>query len=217
MDLIIWGAGEHGKVVLDVARSTRCFERIVFLDDDAGKARLTFCDCLVIGGPAELRRLSKRAFIVAVGDNCTRARCFTRALDQGLLPSTLLHPTAVVSPSAHVGPGTVVMPGAIVNAGAVIGANCIINSGAIVEHDCRIGAHVHVSPRVALGGGVKVEQLAHIGIGAVVLPGAVVGEESIVGAGAVVLREAPARCTVVGVPARILSVEPNAYKTAEAT
>jgi maltose O-acetyltransferase len=51
---------------------------------------------------------------------------------------------------------------------------------------------------------VCVKSFAHIGIGAVVLPGATVGEESIVGAGAVVLREAPARSTSVGVPARTL-------------
>lgn len=207
MDLVIWGAGGHGKVVLDVARSTRCFERIVFLDDDSGRVGLTFCDCPVIGGPQELCRLSGTAFVVAVGDNRTRARCFSRALDHGLLPATLVHPTAVVSSSAEIGAGTVVMPGVIVNAGAAIGENCIANSGAIVEHDCSIGAHVHLSPRVVLGGGVVVEQLAHVGIGAIILPGTIVGEESIVGAGAVVLQEAPARCTVVGVPARILSYE----------
>lgn len=33
MDLVIWGAGGHGKVVLDVASSTGRFERIVFLDE----------------------------------------------------------------------------------------------------------------------------------------------------------------------------------------
>jgi hypothetical protein len=32
--LIIWGAGGHGKVVLDVARSTARFERIFSGDDD---------------------------------------------------------------------------------------------------------------------------------------------------------------------------------------
>jgi acetyltransferase-like isoleucine patch superfamily enzyme len=52
---------------------------------------------------------------------------------------------------------------------------------------------------------VSIGQLAHVGIGAVVLPGAEIGEESVVGAGAVVLKEAPARCTVVGVPAKVRS------------
>jgi acetyltransferase-like isoleucine patch superfamily enzyme len=75
-----------------------------------------------------------------------------------------------------------------------------------VEHDCRVGAHVHISPRVVLGGAVSVGPFAHIGIGAIVLPGAVIGDEAVVGAGAVVLKEAPARCTVVGVPAKLLAL-----------
>jgi len=209
MDLVIWGAGGHGKVVLDVACSTRSFDRIVFLDDDSGKAGLTFCDCPIIGRPEDLRHLSGTVFIVAVGDNRARARCFGRAQDQGLLPATLVHSTAVVSPSADIGAGTVIMPGVIVNAGSAIGENCIVNSGTIVEHDCHIGAHVHLSPRVVLGGRVAVGRFAHVGIGATVLPAAIVGEESIVGAGAVVLKEAPARGTVVGVPARSLSYQRN--------
>jgi len=202
--LVIWGAGGHGKVVLDTARSTGCFERIVFLDDDSGIAGRTFCDCSLIGGPDELHCFTGSAFIVAVGDNRARARCFYRALESGLLPRALVHKTAVVAPSASIGRGTVVMPGVIVNAGAVIGENCIMNTGAIIEHDCKIEAHVHISPGAVLGGGVRVETLAHVGIGAIVLPGAIVGEESVVGAGAVVLREAPPRCTVVGVPAKAL-------------
>jgi acetyltransferase-like isoleucine patch superfamily enzyme len=51
---------------------------------------------------------------------------------------------------------------------------------------------------------VSVGSLAHVGIGAIVLPSATVGDESVVGAGSVVLREVSAKCTVVGVPAKVL-------------
>src|ERR1039458_952909 len=203
--LLIWGAGGHGKVVLDVARSTGRFERIVFMDDDSARAGLPFCDYPLVGGPEQLHRFAGSAFVIAIGDNRTRSRCYSRALENGLLPTALVHAATVIAPSASIGPGTVIMPGVIVNAGAVIGENCIVNTGAIIEHDCRIEVHVHISPRVVLGGGVSVGPLAHVGIGAVVLPGATVGEQSVVGAGAVLLREAPARCTVVGVPARALA------------
>ncbi len=202
--LLIWGAGGHGKVVLDVARSTGRFEQIVFLDDDPPKSGGLFCGCAVISRAEPLQRAAAGEFIVAVGDNRTRERCFRRALEHGLSPVSIVHASAVIAGSARIGLGTVVMPGAVVNAGAVIGDDCIVNSAAVVEHDCTIGSHVHLSPRVALGGGACVGSFAHVGIGAVVLPRAVIGEEAIVGAAALVLKEVPPRVTVVGVPAKAL-------------
>ncbi len=202
--LVLWGASGHGKVVLDVGRSQGLFESIVFVDDRYQELGSSFCLCPVLGDQQALPSLRGCSFLVSIGDNKQRARCYEIALSQGMLPATLIHRTAVLAPSAVVGCGTVVMPGVIVNAGAVIGENCIINTGAIVEHDCRIADHVHISPRVALGGGVSVGSLAHVGIGAIVLPSATVGDESVVGAGSVVLREVSAKCTVVGVPAKVL-------------
>lgn len=201
-NLLIWGAGGHGKVVLDIARCAGCFDLIAFLDDDPAKAGRVFCDCPLLGGHTRLHQFAGSGFVVAVGDNRTRARCFARGREGGLIPTKLVHPTAIIASSVVIGTGTVVTPGAIINAGAAIGENCIINTGAIVEHDCRIESHVHISPRVVLGGGATVGTYAHVGIGAIVLPRATIGEESIVGAGAVVLKEAPAGRTVVGVPAK---------------
>ncbi len=200
--LLIWGAGGHGKVVLDTARSTGKFELIVFLDEDTQRASRKYCECSLVGGVESLHRFVGSAFIIAVGDNRARARCFESALRNGLLPVALIHATAVVSPSASIGRGTVVMPRAVINANTVIGENCIINSGAIIEHDCIIGADSHISPGAILGGGVHVGRMSHVGIGAIVLPCGIVGEETVVGAGAVVLKQAPSHCTVVGVPAK---------------
>lgn len=203
--LAIWGAGGHGKVILDIARSIHRFDRIVFLDDDPGKSGAKFCDCDVIGGIDRLRDFGRTEIIIAIGDNRTRARCFKQALKEGHSAVVLIHPSALLAPSASIGPGTAVMPGAIVNAGTSIGENCILNTASVVEHDCIVGEHVHVSPRAALGGNVRIGPFAHIGIGSVVLPGATIGEESIVGAGAVVLKQAPAHCTMIGVPAKTLT------------
>lgn len=201
--LAIWGAGGHGKVVIDIAAEGARFGPICFLDDDAEKSGTALCGYPVLGGPEMLRRLAGSWFVIAVGGNEMRARRFDLARAAGLCPAVLVHSTAAVSPLAAIGEGTVVMPGAVINAGAAIGPNCIINSGAIVEHDCRIGANAHISPRAALGGAARVGDFAHVGMGAVVLPGASIGPRCIVGAGAVVLREAPAHTTVIGVPARV--------------
>jgi len=46
---------------------------------------------------------------------------------------------------------------------------------------------------------------AVIGAGATLLPGVVIGEDAVIGAGSVVTRDVPAQCTVMGVPAKIVS------------
>src|SRR4051794_8602217 len=183
----LWGAGGHGKVVLDIARNCAQFESICFFDDHRDKQGTRFCGYAVVGGQTELRLFAMNWFLVALGNNRARSRCFELASKADLKPRVLIHSSAAVSPSASIGAGTVIMPGAIINAGASIGQNCIINTGAIIEHDCETGAHVHISPRVVLGGGVIIHDYVHVGIGATILPWTTIGQESVVGAGAVVL------------------------------
>ena len=207
-DLVLWGASGHGKVVLDVARGMGRFKTISFIDDACEEPAREFCGCQVFGASRYLQLLKDKGcsqYLVSIGKNEMRAACFQRAFDHGLLPATLVHPSAVISESARLENGTVVMAKVVINAGAQIGKNCIVNTAAVVEHDCRVGDHVHLSPGVLLGGGVTVHPFAHVGIGAIALPGAEIGEGAIVGAGAVVLHSVPPGATVVGVPARVLA------------
>jgi acetyltransferase EpsM len=206
-DLVLWGAGGHGKVVLDIARAMGGFGTISFIDDAYEGPGNEFCDCEVFEAGRYLQSLKDKVrpqYVVSIGRNEMRASCFQTALEHRLLPVTLVHPSAVISQSARLEDGTVVMAKVVINAGAQIGKNCIVNTAAVVEHDCRVGDHVHLSPGVLLGGDVTVHSFAHVGIGAIALPGAEIGEGAIVGAGAVVIHSVPAGATVVGVPARPL-------------
>lgn len=206
-DSVLWGAGGHGKVVLDVARAMGGFGTISFIDDACEGSGREFCDCQVFGASRYLQLLKGKGcsqYLVSIGKNEMRAACFQRALEHDLLPATLVHPSAVISESARLEDGTVVMAKVVINAGAQIGKNCIVNTAAVVEHDCRVGDHVHLSPGVLLGGAVTVGKSAHIGIGAVVLPGVHIGDSAVVGAGSVVLKSVPPGATVAGVPSRPL-------------
>jgi sugar O-acyltransferase (sialic acid O-acetyltransferase NeuD family) len=216
--MYLWGAGGHGKVVLDVVRLALAPEEMVFVDDDPARVG-SFCGCpvrlfqsvveekatLPYGRASVVSEFSVVGqFIVSIGDNRTRAAKFVMAADHGFTPVTAVHPSAWVSCSAEVRCGTVVMPRVVINCDVVIGRDCIVNTAAVIEHDCVIGDHAHISPGAVLGGGVSVGAYAHVGLNASVLPGISIGEGSVVGAGAVVVKDVPAGVTVAGVPARII-------------
>jgi sugar O-acyltransferase (sialic acid O-acetyltransferase NeuD family) len=203
-NLIIWGSGGHGRVILDIAMAMACFDRIAFYDDNDLSGAETGGVPVLSGGIRAIRSSGFNACVIAIGSNSVRAQRFQEAIDAGLEPMSCVHPTSCISERARVGAGSVVMPRAVINSSAQIGADSIVNTGAVVEHDCIIGDHVHLSPGVLLGGNVTVHSFAHVGIGAVVLPGVEIGASSIVGAGAVVVRSVATGTTVIGVPARAL-------------
>src|SRR4051794_18657972 len=199
-NLIVWGTGGHAKVVHDAARAAG-YVNFQFADDRA-QVDAELYNCKVSRPEAIGVQHIPPAFVIAIGSNVVRSRCYAQAIRFGWEPVTLVHPSAVLSPSCKVGPGSVVLARAVINAGAVIGDNCIINTAAVVEHDCRIGNHVHISPSATLAGSVQIGALAHVGANACVLPERKVGECAVVGAGAAVSRNIPPYRTAVGVPAR---------------
>ena len=196
MRLLVVGAGGHAKVVIDAAEEAG-FEIAGIIGTAADAPE-------ILGHPVSLSSegLQADGFIVAIGDNSTRARYFAEYARAGLRPLSVSHPSAIVGKDVSIGDGTFVAAGVIVNAGARIGADAILNTGCTVDHDCVIGEHSHIGPQVALCGAVTLGEGVLFGVGSCASPRASVGAWSVVGAGAAVVGELPARTVCVGVPAR---------------
>jgi sugar O-acyltransferase (sialic acid O-acetyltransferase NeuD family) len=188
--IAVFGAGGHGKVVIDAIENCHNLQVACIVDDDIG-VRGPYFGYSISGGRETLisRRDSIDAVIVAIGDNRARIMVARWLSSQGFATQTIIHPAAVVAASAKIGTGTLVMPGAVINADAHIGANTIINTGAIIEHDCIVGDGVHIAPRAVLCGGVSVGDNALVGAGAVVLPNVTIGSGNLVKAGTVAKKD----------------------------
>lgn len=103
-------------------------------------------------------------------------------------------------------------------AGAEIPLGCDIGGGLLLPHPNGIVIHpdVHIGPnclifqQVTLGsaeprvGVPRIGGHVDIGAGAKVLGSVTLGDHSRVGANAVVVTDVPDRCTVVGIPARLI-------------
>lgn len=207
MDIVLIGAGGHGKVVLDILQCEGKHRIIGFLDADVSLHDTEVAGVPVLGGINQLHKLKSkkvRGAIVSIGDNRVRLQYAREASEAGLDLIQAVHPRAVVSRSARLGRNVVVAASAVICADAVIGDSCIINTAAVIDHETIIGEAVHVCPGANLAGRVRVEDLVMIGMGANIIQCLTVGARSVIGAGTVVLKDIPPDCTAVGVPARIV-------------
>jgi UDP-perosamine 4-acetyltransferase len=207
MDVVIVGAGGHGKVVLDILRGGGAYRVAGYLDADTTLAHTEVGGVPVLGQVnllPKLRHQKIRAAIIAIGDNRVRASYAKLVAAAGLEMISAIHPAASVSPTAQIGTNTVIAAGALVCTEVKLGDSVIVNTGAVIDHECEVGEASHICPGVVLAGRVRVGEGAFVGLGARVLPCLSIGEHAVIGAGATVIRDVPAGATVVGTPARLL-------------
>lgn len=197
--VIIIGAGGHGKVIADIIRS--CGDRVLGFLDDSSDPPETVCGIPVLGRSEDYVNYPEAKLVIAIGNGQVRQRVAQRLT--GARWYTAVHPSAVISPmGTAIGEGTVIMAGAVINPCAVIGKHCIINTKASVDHDNRIGDYTHISVGATLAGTVTVGSTVWVGAGAVISNNLSICDESMIGAGAVVVRSIQNPGTYVGVPAR---------------
>jgi len=204
------GAGGHAKVLMDILLQDEQYEIAGLLDPDPALHGQEVVGVKVLGGDDRLPELYENGvdhFVLGVGSvgrGTLRRNLYELALELGLKPIAVIHPTAIVSKHSRLGDGLTVLAGAVINTEARLGDNVLINTRAVVEHDCEIGNHVHVASGAVLAGGVHIGEDALVGAGAVVRQGIAVGPKAIVGAGAVVVKDVEKGAVLAGNPARPL-------------
>lgn len=205
--LIIIGAGEHARVIIDAVLLQPQHWQIAGIAATDGEMLAT-----QLGVPwfpddaATLPLLADVDIILGVGQigvSQVRPRIASFYDAAGASWATVIHPSAILSPSAVIAPGSVVFAGAVINPGAQVGPQAIINTRSIVEHDCQIGAFACLAPGVVLGGGVKIGDHSFLGLACCVRDHCLIGSNCIIGMGAVVTRDIASDVTALGNPAQV--------------
>lgn len=194
-NIIIIGAGGHGKVVSDIAKEVG-YNQIFFLDDNDSLKKCNNYE--VIGKIKNFNNYYDSDFFVAIGNNEERKKIIS------ILPNlvTLVHPSAVIGSNVELGKGTVIMPGVVINACTKIGDGCIINTCSSIDHDCKIGNYTHISVGAHLAGNVSIGDNDCLGIGSIVKNNVLICSNTMIGAGAVVVKNICKEGTYIGVPAK---------------
>ena len=206
--LILWGGTGQSIVIEEFATDIQ-FEIVAIIENDISK-KTPISGVTIFYKIEGLRKFLKSCsfstsfFAVAIGGDKGRDRVTIGRMleEEGLTPSTLIHPAAYVSKTSLLGKGCQILAHSTVGARVSIDNFSIINSGASIDHECRLGKGVHIAPGATLTGLVELGNYSFIGAGAVVLPGVTIGKDVVVGAGSVVTRNIPDNTIVKGNPAR---------------
>lgn len=200
-DIVVWGAGGHGRVCAETAQAAG-YNVVAFCDADAKKAGTSINGIAVVRAEtaADLARdfdTSRTGLVIAVGNNATRMRLLAESGAAGFSLPAVVHPSAVVSPSAELGAGTVVVAMSVINANAKVGKGCILNTGCSIDHDNILEDGVQICPGVRSAGNVQFGENAFVGTGAAIVPGVRVGRRARVAAGTLVISDV-GECEKVG-------------------
>jgi acetyltransferase EpsM len=196
--ILVYGAGGHGKAVIDLLRSLGSYRIVGVLDDDPTLSGSSLMGVPVLGGRDQLAKLHPQGIRLAVnavggvGNLQVRIKVFRQLAEAGFSCPAVIHPSAVVEPSAELAAGVQIFPQSYVGSEVQAGFGTIVNSGAIVSHDCRLGPWVNISPGAILAGGVQVGSGALVGMGATINLLANIGPGARIGNGATVKSDVPA-------------------------
>ncbi len=207
--VLIFGASEHAKVIIDIFEKEGKYQ-ILGLVDDNTNIGATFFDYPILGTTKNLPQIlelnpSCKVF-VAIGDNWVRYKVVEKI--KTIVPSvdfvSAIHPSAQIGKNVSIGKGVAVMAGAVINPDSILEDFVIINTRASLDHDGLVKSFSSLAPGVVTGGQVKIGSFTAIGIGAIVLHGKKIGQHTVIGAGALVLKDCGDQEVLYGSPSKVI-------------
>lgn len=203
-DIIVFGAGGHGKVIADIIEKQGKYNIIGFLD--GGKQKGTFFNGYEILGDENYLKDKEFGAVVAIGDNWIRSIVVNKivSVNPKIEFINAVHPSAQIGKNVILGKGNAIMANAIVNSDTLIGDHCILNTKTSVGHDNSVGNFVTFAPGTTIGGNSSFGDFSTVSLGANVIHGNTIGEHTVIGAGSTVLSDIEPYSVAYGTPAKVM-------------
>lgn len=161
-NLLILGAGGHGRVVKETAEAMDIFDKTDFLDDNS-ESKVAIGLCCDFS-----KYINEYSYaFVGIGNHELRMNWINILTKAGYKIPVLIHPTAFVSPSAKIYEGSIVGAKAVVNTNVVIEKGCIISIGVLIDHDSYVSQYSHINTGAIIKAGCKVKSFNNVDAGRV--------------------------------------------------
>ena len=194
--VIVFGAGGHGKTLIELIREVGQLELVGVVDDRLARGS-DVLGVRVLGNRDDLASIRRDGIGLAanaiggISNMASRVEVSQALAARGFVLPALIHPTAFVEASASIGEGAQILAHSYVGSDAVVGKGVIVNTGAVVSHDCVLEDHVNLSPGCLLAGGITVGEATLLGMGVTTYLGIDIGANVRAGNGAIITSPVP--------------------------
>ena len=204
-DIAIIGAGGFGREVAwlieDINKVKNEWNIVGFVDDDESVQGKDINGYKVIGNINWLKE--QELFVVnAIGNPVIKKKVMDHLEVSKNQYPVLIHPSVIYSDRVTFGEGSIICAGNVLTVNIEIGDHVIVNISSTIGHDSKIGRYSTVLPGVKISGCVNIEECVSIGTGTSIIQGVNIHKNTVIGAGSVIVKDLPANCTAVGVPAK---------------
>lgn len=217
-DIVIIGAGDFGKeiawLIEDINIRNKVYNILGYIDDNKELIGKDLNGYRVLGNVEYLNKIAmakKLGGVISVQNSSVKSDLASKI--GNVEWTTLIHPSAIIARTVAIGNGSIIAAGNIISNNTFIGNHCLINLSCTVGHDNRIEDYVSIMPGCNLSGFTTLKEGCFLGTGVKVIPHKTINANSVIGAGAVVLKDIPANCTAVGVPARPILINEESLQT----
>lgn len=208
--IIIFGSGDHAKVVLNEILKLKKYNFLGFCDENEKKNKIVFKikkkNFKILGNLNEIKKIVSKDRIygiIGISENKIRKKIVRQTQNlKNLKWESIISKDAKLNGNIRIGLGSFINTGTIINTNSIIGNHCSINTGSSIDHDCIFQDYSGTGPGVITGGNVKVGELGYIGIGSIIKNGVNIGKNTIVGAGSLVLNNCLKNSIFFGSPAK---------------
>lgn len=207
-DLIIFGASGFGREVAwaveRINKVSPSWNLLGFMDDADDIQNIRINGYKVLGKTADIGNYPDAYFVVAVGASRIREKIVSnmKAVNPSIRFGKVIDPSVEMSDLVTIGEGTIICAHTIITVNITIGSHVIINLDCTIGHDAVLQDFVTLYPSVNVSGITRIGHSVELGTGMQIIQGKTVGDYSIIGAGSVVVKNIPAKCTAVGIPAK---------------